>query len=391
MAFRTIAAYFTQKRPLPAHRAYWREVPFHRLTSLLIAIFCLFGMLGCFTDLLDQGRKPYLTVVAWSLWSGLIAVLWILAYFRDRRWLLAVIVFWLLGSRLLSAAMHHLGPLPHPTPEQGTRVATIACMVLSFSAYLFFMGFMQREGTRAVRIQTELSLAQGIQKTLVPVVDYRSDHVEVYGVSIPSTEVGGDLVDLVSLPDGALFAYVADVSGHGLPAGILMGMIKTAVRTQLVDLPSPAAVFDRLNQVLPAVKESHMYATATALRIYPVSNDVLHVDCSIAGHPAMLHAGPCAVERISDQQLPLGLLAGPAYRGKSLDLQPGDLLLIATDGIIEATDKSGNEFGFDRLESLLRDSRSLPFPALANKINSDLTTSYVQDDDQSLLLIRFNA
>ena len=64
---------------LPLHRAYWRDVPLRRLTSLLIAIFCLFGMLGCFTDLLDQGQKPFLTVIVWSLWSGFIAVLWILA------------------------------------------------------------------------------------------------------------------------------------------------------------------------------------------------------------------------------------------------------------------------------------------------------------------------
>ena len=69
--------------------------------------------------------------------------------------------------------MHHFGPLTHPTPEHGTRVATIACMILSFSAYLFFMGFMQNEGSRAVRMQTELAIAQGIQQTLVPIVDWR--------------------------------------------------------------------------------------------------------------------------------------------------------------------------------------------------------------------------
>ena len=130
------------------------------------------------------------------------------------------------------------------------------------------MHFIQNEGCRAVRIQTELSLAQGIQQTLVPVIDWQSSNLEIYGISLPSAEVGGDLVDVVPLPDGSVFAYVADVSGHGLPAGILMGMIKTAVHTQLFDLPSPTAVFDRLNEVLPAVKEPHMYATCTALRIF---------------------------------------------------------------------------------------------------------------------------
>jgi hypothetical protein len=391
MTWRSIFEWKWQKRPLPYHRTYWRTVPLRRLTSLLIAISCLFGMLGCFTDLLDQGRKPFLTVVVWSLWSGLIAVLWILAYFRDRRWLVAVVVFWALGSRVLSRAMHYLGPLPQPTPEHGTRVATIACMILSFSAYLFFMGFMQREGSRAVRMQTELSLAQGIQQTLVPVVDWRSANIEIYGVSLPSTEVGGDLVDVVLLSDGSVFAYVTDVSGHGLPAGILMGMIKTAVRTQLFDLPSPTAVFERLNEVLPTVKEQHMYATCTALRIHQPGDDApSRVDYAIAGQPAMLHASSdnATVSHLADQQLPLGLLAGPPYLGHTVDLRPGDVLLVATDGILEASNKTGAEFGLDQLETVLSENLSQPLASIAGKIHAALSASYVQHDDQSLLLIR---
>lgn len=379
MSISSIFVYLSQKKPLPLHRAYWQAVPLRRLTSLLLAIFCLFGMLGCFTDLLDQGQKPYLTVVVWSLFSGLLAVFWILAFFRDRRWLVAVIVFWVLGSVLLSIAMQHLGPLPHPTPEHGTRVVTIACMVLSFSAYLFFMGFMQNEGSRAIRMQTELAIAQGIQKTLVPAIDFRFGHLDIYGISLPSAEVGGDLVDMVSLPDGSVFAYVADVSGHGLPAGILMGMIKTAVRTQLFDLPSPTAVFERLNEVLPAVKEPNMYATCTALRIQASANGLCHVEYAIAGQPAMLHATSHAVQRLTDQQLPIGLLAGPPYDGQAVDLQPGDLLLVATDGILEATNRSGAEFGLDQLEKLLTENRSQPLPEIAEKIHSALSSAYAQE------------
>ena len=175
------------------------------------------------------------------------------------------------------------------------------------------MNFMQREGSRAVRIQTELAIAQGIQKTLVPVIDSRAGSVELYGVSIPSAEVGGDLVDAVPLSKGSVFAYVADVSGHGLPAGILMGMIKAAVRTQLVDLPTPTAVFERLNEVLPTVKESQMYATCTALRIQPVTNDSgCRVDYAVAGQPAMLVVfADGSVSRLADEQLPLWLRRHP--------------------------------------------------------------------------------
>jgi sigma-B regulation protein RsbU (phosphoserine phosphatase) len=390
MGISSISAFFRQKKPLPPHRTYWRQVPLRRLTSLLLAIFFLFGMVGCFVDLLDLGQKPFIPVVAWSAFSGFIAVVWILAYFRDPRWLVGAVVLWFAGSRILAISLPHLGPFPHPTAEFGTRVATIACMILSSLAYVCFMNFIQREGTRAVRIQTELAIAQGIQQTLVPTIDWRSDGLEIYGLSIPSAEVGGDLVDLVSLPDQSVFTYVADVSGHGLPAGILMGMIKTAVRTQLFDLPSPTAVFERLNEVLPAVKEPHMYATCTALRLHSAANGApCRVEYAIAGQPAMLHTSSAGfVTHLADQQLPLGLLAGPPYVGHSVDLQPGDVLLVSTDGILEATNKTGDEFGLDRLGMTIAEARSEPLPAIARKIHAALSDAYTQDDDQSLLLVR---
>ncbi|MGA9565274.1 MAG: PP2C family protein-serine/threonine phosphatase [Candidatus Korobacteraceae bacterium] len=388
-----IASLFrSTRRPSPN---YWMTVPIHRLTYLLLAIFCMFGMVGCFVDLLALGQHPLPFVMVWTIFSGAIAAAGIFTAFRAPRRIWIVAVAWFAGSRLLSEAMRHFPlEITHPSVEHGVRTATVTCIILSIGAYVFFMLFIQNEGRHAIRIQTELAIAQSIQQTLVPVVDWRSERIEIYGISLPSAEVGGDLVDVVPLPDGSVFAYVADVSGHGLPAGILMGMIKTAVRTQLFDLPSPTAVFERLNEVLPAVKEAHMYATCTALRIHASDKDsVCRLDFAIAGQPAMLHASSAAgtVSRLEDQQLPLGLLAGPPYQGQSLALQPGDVLLVATDGILEATNKSGNEFGLEQLGAVLGENRSQPLAALAEKIHQALSASYAQDDDQSLLLVRLTS
>lgn len=169
-----------------------------------------------------------------------------------------------------------------------------------------------------------------------------------------------------------------------------MGMIKTAVRTQLFDSPSPTAVFERLNEVLPTVKEPQMYVTCTALRIHPHTDGACLVDYAIAAQPAMLHARSNSVIRLSHEQLPIGLLAGPPYSGDTLELHPGDILLVATDGILEAAAKSGTEFGLDRLEAVLHDNRMQALPAIAEKVYSSLS-GYKQDDDQSLLLVRFSA
>jgi phosphoserine phosphatase RsbU/P len=365
----SIARLFQSSTRRPSSN-YWLTVPIRRLTFLLLAIFCMFGMVGCFVDLLALGEHPLLFVMVWTIFSGALAAAGMFAGFRAPRRLWIIAAAWIAGSRLLSTAMHHFPrEITRPSIEYGVRTATVACIILSLGACIFFLLFIQNEGRHAIRMQTELALAQGIQKTLVPVVDWHSSNVQIYGVSVPSAEVGGDLVDVVPLPDGSIFAYLADVSGHGLPAGILMGMIKTAVRTQLFDLPSPTAVFERLNEVLPSVKEPHMYATCTALRIHPGSNRACHLEYAIAGQPDMLHAS-CStgsISRLGDQQLPLGLMAGPPYNGHSVRLGPGDVLLVATDGILEAADKQGDDFGLERLEALLGENRSQPLAAIAEK------------------------
>jgi sigma-B regulation protein RsbU (phosphoserine phosphatase) len=104
----------------------------------------------------------------------------------------------------------------------------------------------------------------------------------------------------------------------------------------------------------------------------------------------MLHASfvTGSVSRLGDQQLPLGLLAGGSYTGHSLELRPGDVLLVATDGILEAADKNGEEFGLGRLETLLNENCSQPLPAIAERIHAALSAFYTQDDDESLLLVR---
>jgi serine phosphatase RsbU (regulator of sigma subunit) len=170
-----------------------------------------------------------------------------------------------------------------------------------------------------------------------------------------------------------------------------MGMIKTAVHTQLFDLPSLVAVFDRLNEVLPSVKEPHT-CTPRSLRFASSRTNPIacRVDYAIGGQPPMLHASAAtaAASQLADQQLPLGLLAAPAYKGQSVELTPGDLLLIATDGILEAETNDGVEFGLDRLGSLLVENRTRPLATIAQAIHAALWSTYIQTDDQSLLLIR---
>jgi len=372
---------------------YWQTVPLRRLLPLLAAIFCLFGIVGFIVDLFSLGQKPVNTVVIWSLFTGVMAVSYLLVLTRRPHYVFVPVIAHLAGSWLIATLIHLLGSvLVHPTINSGVKVAASGILFLSMAACVFFLVFIQGEGRHSERIQTELSLAHGIQQTLVPAIHERTGPFEIYGVSFPSERVGGDLVDVVSLRDGSVFAYVADIAGHGLSAGILMGMVKTAVRTQLLDLPGTEAIFERLNDVLPHVKESHMYATCTALRLRPNgSASSFCVEYSIAGQPPILHFSTATgrVTRLADEQFPIGLLPGSRYRTLRVPVGVNDVLLVATDGVLDAENKQGEPFGLDRLEQLLRGGPREPLPTLAAKIHSNVQSAYEQADDQTLLLVRF--
>ena len=105
----------------------------------------------------------------------------------------------------------------------------------------------------------------------------------------------------------------------------------------------------------------------------------------------MLHVSATGnIVRLADEQLPIGLLAAPSYTGHSLNLKVGDLLFITTDGILEAADKAGSEFGLDRLESVVVGNRTQPLATIAEQVQTALS-AHKQDDDQSLLLVRLTA
>jgi serine phosphatase RsbU (regulator of sigma subunit) len=241
--------------------------------------------------------------------------------------------------------------------QKGIHFASTAIMLVVIVSYVFFVAYIRREGLESFRMQNELALAHGIQKTLVPPVTLHSACFEVYGISYPSDKVGGDLVDALYLPGGDAIAYLADIAGHGLQAGILMGMLKTATRTALLDagerephrtLP---VLLDRLNTVLPEVKEPHMYATFTGFRL-GADGSIFY---ALAASPPILewHAADRRSSHTDEPQFPLGLLPVPSFDGESLVTAPGDLVVVATDGVLEVADKSGEEYGVERLEQVI--------------------------------------
>jgi serine phosphatase RsbU (regulator of sigma subunit) len=231
-----------------------------------------------------------------------------------------------------------------------------------------------------------------MQRTLVPTIEIRTSRFEVYGISQPSEKVGGDLVDAVSLPNGDLVAFLADVTGHGLAASILMGRLKTAVRTALLDAgecepkTTMPLLLSRLNTVLPQVKEPTTFATFTGFRLDANGN----IFCALAASPPIVqwHASAQTISQFEEPQFPVGLFPVSQFEGFSLDAAPGDLFIVATDGILEVADKSGEEFGIERLNNIIAAAPHDPLPQLAARILAAARSFGRQLDDQTLLLVR---
>jgi serine phosphatase RsbU (regulator of sigma subunit) len=374
------------------------KVPWRRVSVLLGAVFLLFSVIGFYDDIMHGGTAPYALVLTIATYAGLNAVVWVIIVAR----LPVIFIFLMTAKEMFVPAGNYLNDFVlntfHPPPvaaETGLHFAASAIMFAVLGSYVLFSMYMGMAGREVFRLQNELDLAHSIQKTLVPPISKKTRCFEIYGISRPSDKVGGDLVDVVELPGGDTVAYLADIAGHGLQAGILMGMLKTAARMALASrndgdgAGTLSRLMLRINVVLPQVKEAHMFATLTALRL---NQDGLAF-YGMAASPPLLHwrAGGKGMECVEEQQFPLGLLKVEEFPAGRLAMEPGDLVVVATDGILEVNAKSGragNEYGIEALQRLVSEHVELPLPELASAILEEVRLFGKQVDDQTLLLVR---
>lgn len=382
-------------RPV-ARWATLRGVPLSRLWVLLLAAFLLFSIPGFYSDIMSHGIYPYAVAFVVAAITGLNAAIWIIAVARLPAVVIPVLILtqFFLGRIATVAAngIAHAFNLNTVPSEQGIHFAATCMLIASIASYVAFVVFIRTEGKHSLRLKNELELAHSIQRTLVPTLEIRTPRFEVYGISQPSEKVGGDLVDAVTLSNGDLVAFLADVAGHGLPASILMGRVKTAARTALLDAgegepcETIPLLLSRLNTVLPQVKEPTMYATFTGFRLGTDGN----IFCALAASPPIVHwhASGQSISQFEEPQFPVGLLPLSQYDSFSLDAAAGDLFIVATDGILEVADKHGEEFGIERLNTLIASGARDALPQLATKILDAARGYGRQLDDQTLLLVR---
>jgi serine phosphatase RsbU (regulator of sigma subunit) len=185
-------------------------------------------------------------------------------------------------------------------------------------------------------------------------------------------------------------AYVVDVSGHGVSAGVLMGMVKSAVRIRAESLPAIEVVLDELNRTLVPLKRPHMFATFGG--VHGHADGVLQL--SLAGHLPLLHvrrgrdvASP-TIGEVHVPQIPLGVVGDYQFRAVAVETEPGDLLALVTDGLTEVFDGQDREFGLEGVKTALARTATAPLTEIAEGLRRAALAHGLQLDDQTVLLLR---
>jgi serine phosphatase RsbU (regulator of sigma subunit) len=369
-----------------AFSPYWRALPLRYMKKLLMGTFFISFGVGFAIDLLQLNHQRLGGGFFWPILAGTMAAGIQAARIKKIKLVLPLTLLGVVVGWLAYRTVHVSRSFSVPDAlHQRVVFDAIGIYLGAGLGFRLLLSFVTTEGLASVRMQTELSLAHTIQATLVPPISFQNGTFEVYGRSIPSAEMGGDLIDVIQ-DDENLLAYIADISGHGLPAGQLMGMLKTAMRVALQFRKQPVALLESADRVLPAVKEHDMYATL-ALLYFDGSTEA---EYALAGHVPILHYRDRSRDtvRLSMEQLPLGLIPGGCYASQRVTFSSRDMFLMLTDGISEATNDKDEEFGLDRLEKLLTQYAAGPLPHIWELIMDEVRQYGLQQDDQTLLLIR---
>lgn len=368
---------------------YFRSLPWRRAVGLFAAVFCTFATIGFVADLIHvTSLRPPVTVLANAAMAGAIscAYLAVIAYWR--RWVPVVIAGQILVMLSVDRILPH-GTDPHLRPpsvsaiERHATFDGIGCLVLVVLGYSLFIGFISREGLRRARLDTEIGLARDIHARLVPPIARTVRGLELWGQSAPSTEVGGDLVDVLETSDGVR-VIVADVAGHGVSAGTLMAMLRATARARASTPRSLEDVFEDMDQLLIDLDRPDKFATAAGLQFGP-DRSVVGL---LAGHLPVLRipAGARAAERFENARPPLGLPApAPMFETRA---NAGDLFVLLTDGLTEVTDRNGRMLGLEALEALAVEHAAKPLADLGAALFDAARRHGPSTDDQTLLLVR---
>jgi sigma-B regulation protein RsbU (phosphoserine phosphatase) len=248
---------------------------------------------------------------------------------------------------------------------------------------------VERERERQ-RMEEQINIARGIQQALLPRGFREYPHLAISGINTPCLAVGGDYYDVFPLSDNRTAFLLADVSGKGLGAALLTTMLQGALSGMTLGT-DPGRVFNHINRFLCDHAEVGRYATM----FFGILDDQGHLEFINAGHPSpfLIRRG-VAEEAFTEGSYPVGLVPEAEYTTTCLNLEPGDTVVLFSDGITEAMDPEEQLYGVARLREVLSGHTETALDEIQRSVLESVENfarGAHQVDDVTLLLVRFRA
>jgi sigma-B regulation protein RsbU (phosphoserine phosphatase) len=292
--------------------------------------------------------------------------------------------------------LHDLFGPSYPSPEARIIHNFTAAVGFGFVVYVIQRYVKQREQLeRAVRQQRDqllqdVELAAEVQRMFLPIHRPSIAGLEIAGMMQPAKGVGGDYYDYLPIDEHTIQLALADVAGKGVPAALLMSATAAAVQLETKEKRDMLAVVDRLNSAVHSASDGDRYVTLILVDVDVRGRWLRYVNC---GHnPALLfQAKTHDVVPMSSSCPPVGMFGTVSCEINRADLTLGDILVLYTDGITEAENSQGEEFGMERLSTVIRRGSSLSAEELKNNIfqsAADFSQEVGFNDDATILVAK---
>ncbi len=242
---------------------------------------------------------------------------------------------------------------------------------------------------RLAAIENELDIASKMQQSILPTEFPVSPHYEICGNMTPAREVGGDFFDIFNLENGRIGLAIADVSGKGVPAALFMMASRTLLKGTAIGMYDPSKVLDEVNQLLYEDNEAMMFVTLIYAVYDPETKTLTYAN---GGHtlPVLIHADGSHTVLPSTNGIALGVMAGAEFEQATVSCSPGDTIVFYTDGVTEAFNDQGEEFGMERLLNIFEspfDNCRTTIDAIFDTVN-EFAGDAPQFDDITCLALR---
>ena len=271
---------------------------------------------------------------------------------------------------------------------------TVFKAITEQSAFALWNAIVYSQADEKKRLDLDLQVAQDIQRILLPSTAPRVIGYEIDGVNMPARQMSGDYYGYIKVDDHRWGAAIGDVSGKGVPASLIMAMCRSVLRSQAPGNPSACDVLHKVNRLLfPDIKEDMFISMAYAI----LDEHSSTVTLCRAGHDAPLHycARDQSITKLNPPGMALGIDSGNVFDritgDFSVTLEPNDCLIFYTDGVTEALDDKGQEFGMDRMMASIRASATEGSAAIKKRLTSDILDfigHFPQYDDITMIVIR---